>query len=112
MKLKNIYFISLALISGMFSGCADDTENFDNQLFMTSKTPTTFFVKAITQNATGEFSMSIPKPSEHGYHLHYKKQMQVWFPYMRTLIMSVIWRCSRKVTTVSAQRKEKLQPVL
>lgn len=24
MKLKNIYFISLALISGMFSGCADD----------------------------------------------------------------------------------------
>lgn len=42
MKLKNIYFISLALISGMFSGCADDTENFDNQLFMTSKTPTTF----------------------------------------------------------------------
>ena len=32
MKLKNIYFISLALISGMFSGCADDTENFDNQL--------------------------------------------------------------------------------
>ena len=28
MKLKNIYFISLALISGMFSGCADDTENF------------------------------------------------------------------------------------
>ena len=64
MKLKNIYFISLALISGMFSGCADDTENFDNQLFMTSKTPTTFFVKAITQNATGEFSMSIPKPSE------------------------------------------------
>ena len=64
MKLKNIYFISLALISAMFSGCADDTENFDNQLFMTSKTPTTFFVKAITQNATGEFSMSIPKPSE------------------------------------------------
>lgn len=55
MKLKNIYFISLALISGMFSGCADDTENFDNQLFMTSKTPTTFFVKAITQKPQENF---------------------------------------------------------
>lgn len=63
MKLKNIYFISLALISGIFFGCADDTENFDNQLFMTSKAPTTFFVKAITQTASGEFSLSIPKPS-------------------------------------------------
>lgn len=66
MKLKNIYFICLALIAGVFAGCADDTENFDNQLFTTSKTPAAFFVKTTVQdvqNASGEFSLSIPKPS-------------------------------------------------
>lgn len=66
MKLKNIYLISLALIAGAFAGCTDDTENFDNQLFVTSKTPTAFYVKTTVQdvqNATGEFSLSIPKPS-------------------------------------------------
>ena len=65
MKLKNIYFISLALVAGALAGCADDTENFDNQLFMTSKTPATFFVKTTVQdvqNASAELSLSIPKP--------------------------------------------------
>lgn len=63
MKFKNIYFISLALLSVAFAGCADDTENFDNQLYMTSNTPTTLYVKATTEDATGEFTLSIPKPS-------------------------------------------------
>lgn len=64
MKLRNIYMMSLALASAVFAGCSDDTENFDNKVFMTSTTPTTFYVKAITQDASGEFTMSIPKPME------------------------------------------------
>lgn len=66
MKLKNIYFIPLALAACVFAGCTDDTENFDNQLFVSSKTPSTYFVKTTVQdaqNASGEFTLSIPKPS-------------------------------------------------
>lgn len=40
MKLKHIYFASLmAVAGGIFTGCSDDIENFDNQMFVTDTTP-------------------------------------------------------------------------
>lgn len=63
MKLKNISFISLALLSGaLFTGCADDIENFANQIFMTDKEPSTVLMKPTAADESREFTLSIPKP--------------------------------------------------
>ena len=34
MKLKNLYLVSIALLAGMFAACSDDTENFDNRVYI------------------------------------------------------------------------------
>ena len=44
MKLKNLYLVSIALLAGMFAACSDDTENFDNRVYISS-----FFNKPFCQ---------------------------------------------------------------
>lgn len=63
MKLKNIYLISFALLSGaMYSGCADDIENFDNQIFLSSKAPESVLVMSTAPDEERSFVYSIAKP--------------------------------------------------
>lgn len=63
MKLKNISFISLALLSGVFAtNCTDDIENFCNKIFMTESDPSTVLIKPTSVEESHEFTLSIPKP--------------------------------------------------
>lgn len=63
MKLKNIYLVSFALLAGnLISSCADDIENFDNQLFMTAKTPESVLVMSTSPDEERSFTLSIAKP--------------------------------------------------
>lgn len=63
MKLKHIYFASLmAVAGGMFAGCSDDIENYDNQLYVTDTTPAVVLMMATAEDETQEFTFSIPKP--------------------------------------------------
>jgi len=65
MKLKHIYFASLmAVAGGMFAGCSDDIENFDNQMFVTDTTPAVVLMMATAEDETQEFTFSIPKPQD------------------------------------------------
>ena len=63
MKLKNIYLISFALLTGtLFSGCAEDIENFDNQIFLSNKTPESVLVMSTAPDEERSFVLSIAKP--------------------------------------------------
>ena len=65
MKLKHIYFASLmAVAGGIFTGCSDDIENFDNQMFVTDTTPSVVLMGITAENETQEFTFSIPKPQD------------------------------------------------
>ena len=56
MKLKHIYFASLmAVAGGIFTGCSDDIENFDNQMFVTDTTPAVVLMMATAEDETQEF---------------------------------------------------------
>lgn len=63
MKIKNISFISLALLSGaLATSCTDDIENFSNKIFMTDSNPATVLIKPTSVEEIQEFTLSIPKP--------------------------------------------------
>lgn len=63
MKLKNIYLISFALLTGgLFSGCAEDIENFDNQIFLSNKAPESVLVMSTAPDEERSFVLSIAKP--------------------------------------------------
>jgi len=61
MKLKNLYLVSMALLAGVFAACNDDTENFDNQVYInTSVKTSTVLLK--TETAEGQFQLALAKP--------------------------------------------------
>lgn len=62
MKQNLLHCISLALLA-VFAGCADDTENFDNQLYLNSTAPTTYYVKTTNTGETAQFILSVPRPA-------------------------------------------------
>ena len=63
MKLKNIYLISFAILTGgLFSGCAEDIENFDNQIFLSNKAPESVLVMSTAPDEERSFVLSIAKP--------------------------------------------------
>ncbi|MCD8207361.1 MAG: DUF1735 and LamG domain-containing protein [Bacteroidales bacterium] len=67
MKTRNNRFLLLILLCGILAACSDDVKNFDNKLFLTSNTPVTTYVQTSvsdSQDFTGEFTLSIPKPQE------------------------------------------------
>lgn len=63
MKLKYFYFAAALALTGGLVGCADDTENFDNQLYLTVSTPTTYYVKSTNTGETAELTLSVPRPA-------------------------------------------------
>ena len=62
MKQKLTHLLALALLAGL-AGCADDTENFDNQLYLASTAPTTYYVKSTNTGETAELTLSVPRPA-------------------------------------------------
>lgn len=63
MKLKHIYLVSAALLTGsLFSSCGEDIENYDNQIFMTAKTPESILVMSTSPDEERSFTLSIAKP--------------------------------------------------
>ncbi len=63
MKQKFASLFSLALLAA-FSGCADDTENFDSKIYLTSTSPTTYYVKSTDTGESAELTLSVPRPAE------------------------------------------------
>ena len=64
MKLKNLYLISMALLAGsLFAGCNDDTETFDNQVYVNASVKTSnILLKATMPNTESSFQIAIAKP--------------------------------------------------
>ena len=64
MKLKILYLISMALLAGsLFAGCNDDTETFDNQVYVNASVKTSnILLKATMPNTESSFQIAIAKP--------------------------------------------------
>lgn len=64
MKLKNIYLLSMALLAGLFTACSDnDIENFDNKVYINSKTMTSnVLLKNTLSETKGSFQISMARP--------------------------------------------------
>lgn len=66
MKLKNIYLVSMALLTGALASCGDDVENFDNQLYINASVKTsTVLLKSTVPTTEGQFQLSMAKPVDH-----------------------------------------------
>ena len=76
MKLKNLYLVSIALLAGMFAACSDDTENFDNRVYIsTSVKASTVLLK--TETAEGQFQLALAKPEEKDINVSLKADMSL-----------------------------------
>lgn len=62
MKLQKSYSIILGLLISVFTGCNDDTENFSNNIFMSSTTPENILVKSNIESDERTFQVEIAKP--------------------------------------------------
>lgn len=63
MKLKNLYLVSMALLTGALASCGDDVENFDNQLYINASVKTsTVLLKSTVPTTEGQFQLSMAKP--------------------------------------------------
>lgn len=68
MKLKNLYLISIALLTGALVSCSDDTETFDNQVYVNASVKTsTVLLKNTVPTTEGQFQIAMAKP-ESRYH--------------------------------------------
>lgn len=97
MKLKNISFISLALLSGVFAtNCTDDIENFSNKIFMTDSDPSTVLIKPTSVEESHEFTLSIPKPEGQDVTFTIAADASLVSAY-ETYITQVEWKCCRLI---------------
>lgn len=63
MKLKNLYLISIALLTGALVSCSDDTETFDNQVYVNASVKTsTVLLKNTVPTTEGQFQIAMAKP--------------------------------------------------
>lgn len=63
MKLKNLYFVSIALLTGALASCSDEVENFDNQLYISGAVKTsTVLLKSTVPTTEGQFQISMARP--------------------------------------------------
>lgn len=63
MKLKNLYAISILLLASTFAACNDDTETFENQVYIDASAKTSnVLLKSTAPTAEGKFKIAIPKP--------------------------------------------------
>lgn len=63
MKLKNLYLISIALLAGVFTSCSDDTETFDNKIYVDASVKTSsVLLKNTVPSTEGRFQIAMAKP--------------------------------------------------
>ena len=63
MKLKNLYLLSITLLSVALTACSDDTETFDNQVYIDASVKTSnVLLKNTIPSAEGEFRVAMAKP--------------------------------------------------
>lgn len=63
MKLRNLYFISITLLASALASCSDDTETFDNQIYMNASVKTsTVLLKNTVPSTEGQFQIAMAKP--------------------------------------------------
>lgn len=63
MKLKNLYLLSIALLAVALSACSDDTETFDNQVYVDASVKTSnVLLKNTIHSAEGTFRVAMAKP--------------------------------------------------
>lgn len=63
MKLKNLYLLSITLLSVALAACSDDTETFDNQVYVDASVKTSnVLLKNTIPSAEGEFRVAMAKP--------------------------------------------------
>lgn len=64
MKLQKLYGITLGLLTFIFTSCNDDTENFSNNIFMSSVSPENILVKSSIETDERTFQLEIARPEE------------------------------------------------
>lgn len=63
MKLKNLYLVSIALLAGVFAACSDDTETFDNRVYVNAPVKTSsVLLKNTVPSTEGQFQIAMAKP--------------------------------------------------
>ena len=63
MKLRNLYLISLTLLASTLVSCSDDTETFDNQIYVNASVKTsTVLLKNTVPSTEGQFQIAMAKP--------------------------------------------------
>lgn len=83
MKLKNLYLVSVALLAGAFTSCNEDTENFDNQLYISTSVKTsTVLLK--TETAESQFQLAMAKPEDKDVNVSLKADMALVETYNAT----------------------------
>lgn len=69
MKLKNLYLLSIVLLAGALSACSDDTETFDNRVYVDASVKTSnVLLKNTIHSAEGTFRVAMAKPEGSGCH--------------------------------------------
>lgn len=65
MKLKNLYLLSIVLLAGALSACSDDTETFDNRVYVDASVKTSnVLLKNTIHSAEGTFRVAMAKPED------------------------------------------------
>lgn len=63
MKLRKLYIASITLLASVLVSCSNDTETFDNQVYINASAKTTsVLLKSTAPTAEGKFKVAIPKP--------------------------------------------------
>ncbi|WP_300700250.1 DUF1735 and LamG domain-containing protein [Bacteroides sp.] len=63
MKLRKLYIASITLLASALVSCSNDTETFDNQVYINASAKTTsVLLKSTAPTAEGKFKVAIPQP--------------------------------------------------
>lgn len=62
MKVKKIYLLFIALLTGMFAACGDDVENFDNQVYVDASVRTSTVLLKTASEMESSFRVAMARP--------------------------------------------------
>lgn len=62
MKVKKIYLLFIALLTGMFAACNDDAENFDNQVYVDASVRTSTVLLKTASEMESSFRVAMARP--------------------------------------------------
>lgn len=64
MKQKILYMISVVLLTGVFAGCSDSEESFDNNIYINSSAKVSNILLQGNDTDQSSFKVSMPKPED------------------------------------------------